>query len=83
MHKDPPPLVVWHISCGFPSPADDFHESELDINELVIAHPDATFYVRVSGNSMEGAGKCEGDALVVDRALDAHRERHHCCPGQQ
>src|SRR6266699_3106856 len=71
MHKDSPPLVAWHISCGFPSPADDYRESELDINELVIAHPDATFYVRVSGNSMEGAGICEGDVLVVDRALDA------------
>jgi DNA polymerase V len=71
MHKDSPPLVAWHISCGFPSPADDYRESELDINELVIAHPDATFYVRVSGTSMEGAGICEGDVLVVDRALDA------------
>ena len=71
MHKDSPPLVAWHISCGFPSPTDDYRESELDINELVIAHPDATFYVRVSGNSMEGAGICEGDVLVVDRALDA------------
>jgi DNA polymerase V len=65
------PLVGWHISCGFPSPAEEYLESELDINELVIAHPEATFYVRVSGDSMEGAGVCEGDVLVVDRALDA------------
>jgi len=71
MRQPPPPLVAWHISCGFPSPADDYRESELDINELVIAHPEATFYVRVSGDSMEGAGICEGDVLVVDRALDA------------
>ena len=71
MSKVSPPLVAWHISCGFPSPADDYRESELDINELVIAHPDATFYVRVSGDSMEGAGIFEGDVLVVDRALDA------------
>jgi DNA polymerase V len=71
MRKDSPPLVAWHISCGFPSPADDYRESELDINELVIAHPEATFYVRVSGDSMEGLGICEGDVLVVDRALDA------------
>ena len=70
MRQSPPPLVAWHISCGFPSPADDYRESELDINELVIAHPEATFYVRVSGDSMEGAGICEGDVLVVDRALD-------------
>ena len=71
MRQPPPPLVAWHISCDFPSPADDYHESELDMNELVIAHPEATFYVRVSGDSMEGAGICEGDVLVVDRALDA------------
>jgi DNA polymerase V len=71
MRQPPPPLVAWHISCGFPSPADDYRESELDLNELVIAHPEATFYVRVSGDSMEGAGIFEGDVLVVDRALDA------------
>jgi len=71
MRQSSPPLVAWHISCGFPSPAEDYRESELDINALVIAHPDATFYVRVSGDSMEGAGICEGDVLVVDRALDA------------
>src|SRR5438105_162854 len=71
MRKDSPPLVAWHISCGFPSPADDYRESELDIHELVIAHPEATFYVRVSGDSMEGAGIYEGDVLVVDRALEA------------
>jgi DNA polymerase V len=65
------PLVAWHISCGFPSPAEDYRESELDINELVIAHPEATFYVRVSGDSMERAGIYEGDVLVVDRAMDA------------
>ena len=71
MRQPTPPLVAWHISCGFPSPADDYRESELDSNELVIAHPEATFDVRVSGDSMEGAGICEGDVLVVDRALDA------------
>ena len=47
MRQPSPPLVAWHISCGFPSPADDDRESELDMNELVIAHPEATFYVRV------------------------------------
>ena len=65
------PLVGWHISCGSPSPAEEYLESELDINELLIAHPEVPLYVRVSGDSMEGAGVCEGDVLVVDRALDA------------
>jgi DNA polymerase V len=70
MRNNSPPLVAWHISCGFPSPADDYRESELDLNDLVVAHPEATFYVRASGDSMEGAGIFDGDVLVVDRALD-------------
>jgi len=41
-------LFLWRVSCGFPSPADDYVETALDLNELVIAHPAATFYVRVS-----------------------------------
>jgi hypothetical protein len=49
MHKYPAPLVAWHLSCGFPFLAEDYRESELDINELVIVHFDTTFYVRVSG----------------------------------
>ena len=69
--RQSPPFVGWHISCDFPSPTEEYRESELDINELVIAHPEATLYVRVSGDSMEGAGICEGDVLVVDRVLDA------------
>ncbi len=65
------PLFISHISAGFPSPADDYKEIELDVNELVIRHPEATFYVRVSGDSMEHAAICDGDVLVVDRALEA------------
>jgi DNA polymerase V len=71
MRKGSPPLVAWHMSCGFPSPAGVYHESELDIHEFVIAHPEATLYVRVSGDSMEGTGIFEGVVLVVDRALVA------------
>ncbi len=58
------------LPCGFPSPADDYAESSLDLNELVITHPSATFYVRVSGDSMRAA-LFDGDILVVDRALEA------------
>jgi DNA polymerase V len=71
MLQSPVPLVAWHITCVFRSPADDYRASELYSNDLVIAHPDATNYVRVSGDSMEGAGICKGDVLVVDCALDA------------
>ena len=63
------PLFASKISAGFPSPADDFLEGKLDLNELMIEHPAATFFVRVSGNSMIGAGIHDGDMLAVDRSL--------------
>jgi len=63
------PVFLAHIPCGFPSPADDFREPSLDLNELVILHPDATFLVRVSGDSMKQAGIHDGDIIVVDRAI--------------
>ena len=60
---------------GFPSPAQDFTESRLDLNRLIIAHPLATFFMRVSGEAMQAAGIHAGDILVVDRALNAgHRD---------
>ena len=62
------PLFSASVACGFPSPADDYIEASLDLNELVIAHPEATFYVRASGDSMKHAAICDGDILVVDRA---------------
>jgi DNA polymerase V len=62
------PIFLCPISAGFPSPADDFLERTLDLNEVVITHPAATFYLRVSGNSMKHAAICDGDILVVDRA---------------
>jgi DNA polymerase V len=70
MRQSPPPLVAWPSSCGFPSPADDSREAALDSNALVIAHPAAPLYVRGSGDSMEEAGRGEGDVLVGDRALE-------------
>ena len=63
-------LFLWRIPCGFPSPADDYVEAPLDLNELVIAHPAATFFVRVSGDSMINAAICDGDIIVVDRSQD-------------
>ena len=56
------------IPAGFPSPAQDYLEDRLDLNELVIRHPAATFFVQVQGESMVGAGIHPGDTLVVDRA---------------
>ena len=59
------------LHAGFPSPADDYKENILDLNELVIQNPGATFYVRVKGDSMKGAGIEAGDVVVVDRAITA------------
>jgi DNA polymerase V len=62
------PLASFQVSAGFPSPADDYLEGRIDLNEHFIRHPAATFYVRVSGDSMKGAGIFDGDLLIVDRA---------------
>jgi len=66
------PLFTTGISAGFPSPADDFIDKTLDLNDFLIAHPSATFFVRVEGTSMIDAGIHPGDILIVDKALDPH-----------
>ncbi len=65
------PLAFERISAGFPSPAADYVEGTLDLNDYLVPHPAATFFVRVAGDSMTGAGIHTGDVLVVDRSLDA------------
>jgi DNA polymerase V len=62
------PLYLERISAGFPSPADDYIETALDLNTYLVRNPAATFMVRVSGDSMTGAGINDGDILVVDRS---------------
>lgn len=59
---------------SFPSPAEDFIEKSLNLHELVVKHPAATFFVRVVGNSLEDASIHTGDILVVDRSLEAFNE---------
>jgi len=65
------PLFTSGVSAGFPSPAEDHIDQKLDLNELLIQHPGATFFVRVAGDSMQDAGINHGDILVVDRSLEA------------
>ena len=65
----PLPIFLANVQAGFPSPAEDYLDKTLDLNELLIAHPAATFFVRVSGDSMQNAGIFSGDVLVVDRSL--------------
>lgn len=57
------------VQAGFPSPADDYVEESLDLNELLITHPAATFFVRVEGESMRESNIFPGDILIVDRSL--------------
>jgi DNA polymerase V len=65
------PLFLDRISAGFPSPAQDYIERTLDLNELCVKHPAATFFVRVQGDSMSDAGIYPNDILAVDRSLKA------------
>lgn len=64
------PLFASKIPAGFPSPADDYVEDMLDLQKLLVEHPAATFYVKVSGDSMSGAAIMAGDILVVDRSIE-------------
>jgi DNA polymerase V len=64
------PLFTGKVAAGFPSPADDYIEKTLDLNELLIKKPAATFFARAQGESMLGAGIHPNDILVVDRSID-------------
>lgn len=65
------PLFIDPVSAGFPSPAQDYVEQALDLNELCVKRPAATFFLRVEGDSMQEAGIHPNDVLVVDRSLSA------------
>lgn len=64
------PLYMQPVKAGFPSPADDFLDNKLDLNEFLIQHPASTFFLRVSSSSMRNAGIYIGDVLIVDRSLE-------------
>jgi len=64
------PLYLSRIKAGFPSPAEDYLDKKLDLNEHLIKHPASTFFVKVKGDSMVGAGINSGDILIVDRSLE-------------
>jgi DNA polymerase V len=65
------PLYDAQPAAGFPSPGDDLVEQPLDLNDLMIDNPTSTFFVRVDGDSMEGARIFDGDILVIDRSIQA------------
>jgi len=67
------------ISAGFPSPADDFKELRISIDQEVVRNEESTFYARVSGESMQGAGLDNGDLLVIDRSLEPQNDKIAVC----
>ena len=67
------------VSAGFPSPADDFKELRISIDKEVVRNEEATFYARVSGESMQGAGLDDGDLLVIDRSLEPKDKKIAVC----
>ena len=67
------------ISAGFPSPADDFKETRISLDRELVKNKEATFYARVSGDSMVGAGFDDGDLLVIDRSLNPENGKIAVC----
>ena len=90
------PFGAVKVSAGFPSPAADYEEPRLDINEYLVRNPVSTFFFPVEGDSMEGAEIFAGDVLVVDRSVEPRHghvvvafvdgerlvKRLHCCGGR-
>ena len=72
-------LVEQGISAGFPSPADDFKEVRISLDKELVKNKEATFYAKVSGESMVGAGLDDGDLLVIDRSLDPESGKIAVC----
>jgi DNA polymerase V len=64
------PLFGHTVPAGFPSPADDYVEDRLDLNQLLVQNQSATFFLRVKGDSMVNAGIHDGDIIVVDRSVE-------------
>lgn len=63
------PLFLSKVPCGFPSPAQDYVEQRIDLNQLLIQRPSATYLIRVSGDSMIEGGISDGDLLIVDSSV--------------
>jgi DNA polymerase V len=73
------PYVKEGVSAGFPSPATDFMETNIDLNKELSKNPLATFYIKVNGNSMMDAGINDKDVLVVDRSLEPKNNKIAIC----
>jgi len=72
-------IVEDGISAGFPSPAEDFKETRISLDKTLVKNKEATFYARVEGKSMIGAGLDHGDLLVIDRSLEPKHNKIAVC----
>lgn len=73
------PLVSSFVSAGFPSPAEDFLDIEIDLNKYLIKNKFTTYFVKVSGNSMQDIGISDGDLLIVDKSLEPKDNKIAVC----
>lgn len=73
------PYISSGIKAGFPSPAADFDESKISLDNVLVKNKEATFYAKASGNSMIGAGIDNGDILVIDRSLEPQNNKIAIC----
>lgn len=73
------PFVSSGIKAGFPSPAADFDESKISLDNVLVKNREATFYAKASGTSMIGAGIDDGDILVIDRSLEPQNNKVAVC----
>ncbi len=73
------PLANEGVSAGFPSPAEDFKELKISIDQEVVKNESATFFARVDGQSMQGAGLDDGDLLVIDRSQEPENGKIAVC----
>ena len=69
------PLFLSAVQAGWPSPAEDYIDEEINLHEMVVRNPAATFFLRAAGESMLGVGIHDGDLLVVDRSAEAAHNR--------
>ena len=73
------PIIQEGINAGFPSPAMDFEQAKIDLNRYLIKRPASTFFAKVKGNSMEGAGIYEGNLLIIDKSIEPKTEQIAVC----
>lgn len=73
------PFLESMIPAGFPSPADDYMEMSLDLNEKLIRNPSSTFFAQITGSSMINAGICDGDIVIIDKSLQPKNDSILVC----